>query len=359
MNLKESVSDLVFIIRVPIEGVEFAVNESAKLSKAWAKIATILNSLGNPWMLPRNYRRELVALASTYFSAGSDPPGITFLALMNKYTSLLNQQIDFQTQALVAITVLSIMIGILSFLIILGVPSIVGVLGIALVPVIHYFQVEITKYDYKKPSIAGGAITGTVGYAISYLSHLGIERTVIVTLLGFGVGFAVFYVPQLLRFARDYAGLGSRVLRSFGELLSSPSPESPRPITIIEKELMPLWDYAYSVGVRDFVERIVMVVSAFIDYVKRSIMTGLIYGPFITIGYAFMLFTVYVLASLNAGTALINVPMPITFNISNLSTALVVLAVSTAILTGKAMHSVGLGIVLMPIFLAPLIPLVW
>ncbi len=357
MNLRESVSDLVFIIRVPIEGVEFAVNESAKLSRAWAKIATILNSLGSPWMLPRNYRRELVALASTYFSAGSDP-GITFLALMNKYTSLLNQQIDFQTQALIAVTVLSIMIGILSFLIILGVPFIVGVLGIILVPVIHYFQVEVTKYDYRKPSIVG-IIAGTVGYALGYFLHLGIEKLVITTLLGFGIGFAVLYLPQLLRFARDYAGLGSRVLRSFGELLNSPSPEPLRPMTIIERELMPLWDYAYSVGVREFVERIVMVVSVFIDYVKRSITTGLIYGPFITISYAFMLFTVYILSSLNASVALANVPMPITFNIGNLSTALIVLAISTAVLTGKAIHSIGLGITLIPVFLAPLIPLVW
>ncbi|WP_054857966.1 hypothetical protein [Vulcanisaeta sp. JCM 16159] len=357
MNLRESVSDLVFIIRVPIEGIEFAVNESAKLSRTWAKIATILNSLGNPWMLPRNYRRELVALASTYFSAGSDP-GVTFLALMNKYTSLLNQQVEFQSQALIAVTVLSIMIGVLSFLIILGVPSVVGVLGIALVPVIHYFQVEVIRYDYKGPSFAG-IIAGVISYVAGYFLHLGMDRLVMVTLFGFGIGFAILYLPQLLRFVRDYAGLGSRVLKSFGELLNSPSPEPLRPITIIERELMPLWDYAYSVGVREFVERIVMVVSAFIDYVRRSITTGLIYGPFITIGYVFMLFTTYILSSLNAGAALANVPMPVTFNISSLSTALIVLAVSTAVLTGKAMHSIGLGITLIPVFLAPLIPLVW
>ncbi|ADN51626.1 hypothetical protein [Vulcanisaeta distributa] len=357
MNLREIVSDLVFIIRVPIEGVEFAVNESAKLSRAWNRVATILNSLGNPWMLPRDYRRELVALASTYFSAGSDP-GITFLALMNKYTALLNQQIDFQTQALVAITVLSIMIGVLSFLIILGVPPIVGLVGIVMVPVIHYFQVEITRYDYGKPSIAG-IVAGAIGYALGYLLHAGAEKIALLVLFGFGIGFAVFYIPQFLRFIRDYAGLGSRVLKSFGELLNSPSPEPLRPITIIERELMPLWDYAYSVGVREFVERIVMVVSAFVDYVKRSVTTGLVYGPFITIGYVFTLFTAYILSSLNAGAVIANVQMPITFNVSGISAALIPLAVSTAILTGKAMHSIGLGVVLIPLFLIPLIPLTW
>ncbi len=154
MDVRELVADLVFIVRSPVDGIDNAVGESAKLSGAWRRVATVLRAFNNPWVLPRSHRRELISIASSYFIAGSDP-SITFLALMSKFSNWLNQQLDWQSKALTAVIVIAIMLGVASFMTILGAPPTISLIGIALIPIIHYYQVELVRYDYVKPAIAG------------------------------------------------------------------------------------------------------------------------------------------------------------------------------------------------------------
>ncbi|WP_243676422.1 hypothetical protein [Vulcanisaeta distributa] len=98
--------------------------------------------------------------------------------------------------------------------------------------------------------------------------------------IGSGLGFTTLYIPQFINFIRNYLGLPpQRVLNTFNELLTIPNPQPPRPVTIVERELRPLWDYAYSVGVREFVERVNILVDSMIDFIRRSVTTGFIYGP--------------------------------------------------------------------------------
>ncbi|MGC8542547.1 MAG: hypothetical protein ACP5NQ_01295 [Vulcanisaeta sp.] len=354
MDVRDLVADLVFIVRSPVDGVEPAINESARLSTAWRRIATVFRAFNNALALPRGYRRELVSIASSYFTAGSDP-SITFLALVNKYETLLRRWLDWSREALTAVIVVAIMIGVASFLTILGSPTMISLIGIALVPFIHYYQVELVKYDYVKPTIAG-LIGGSTAYLIGHLMGLIGSRLALLVIMGSSLGFAIAYIPQFIRFVRNYLGMPQRVLNSFGELLTLSNPQQPKPLTIIERELRPLWDYAYGAGDRGFVERVNMVVNSLIDFVRDSVRVGLIYGPFTAVGYVFMLFTAYVLAGIHAiaitGT-------PITLNPQLITQALVPMAVATSVLVGKSMHSIGLGISLMPILLMPLIPLVW
>lgn len=357
MDVREIVADLVFVVRAPVDGIEQALNEVAGLSMAWRKIATVMRVLNSPWILPRSYRRELLSIANTYFSAGSDP-AITFMALLNRYNSVLNQWAEWQGQALTAMIAIAIMLGVLSFLVILGVPPAVPAVGLILVPFIHYFQLEITKYDYVNPSIAA-AITGVIAYAISqYVLGLGIIQSALLVGIAVGVSFAALYMPQFALFIRNYLGMPQRVLESFGELLTVPNPQPPKPITVVERELRPLWDYAYSVGVREFIERVNIVVDSLVTFIRRSVTTGMIYGPFISISYAFMLFVAYILYGINV-SQVTGIPMPITLNPQAITLSLIPFAITTAVLTGKAIHSIGLGISLVPLFLAPLIPLVW
>ncbi|WP_243676423.1 hypothetical protein [Vulcanisaeta distributa] len=71
-----------------------------------------------------------------------------------------------------------------------------------------------------------------------------------------------------------------------------------------------------------------------------------------------MVFTAYILAGIHAVT-MTGINLPIALNPQLINSTLIPLAIATSILTGKSMHSIGLGISLIPIYLTPLIPLIW
>ena len=132
------------------------------------------------------------------------------------------------------------MTGVLAFMTILGAPPIVGLINLLYIPLIHYYQVELTRYDYVKPLISGFVGLG-IGLAVSLLLlRLPALMVATVSIIAFGIGFAVFYMPQFIRFAVDYLGMPNRVSKSFGELLLVSDPKPPVPRTIVEKELIKL-----------------------------------------------------------------------------------------------------------------------
>jgi hypothetical protein len=161
----------------------------------------------------------------------------------------------------------------------------------------------------------------------------------------------------------------NRVSKSFGELLLVSDPKPPVPRTIVEKELIKLWDYAYSRGSRDVVERVNMVVDSFTNFIGQVVRSGFVYGPFIAVSYAMMLALAAMLLALHApalassavsSASGISSAASIISGLANayaLFTMLIALGASTSIVVGKAMHSIGLGISLLPLFLAPIIAL--
>jgi hypothetical protein len=190
-----------------------------------------------------------------------------------------------------------------------------------------------------------------------------------VSIIAFGVGFAALYMPQFIRFAKDYVGMYSRVSKSFGELLLVHDPKPPTPRTLVERELAQLWDYAYSRGSRDVVERVNMVVDSFMNFIRQVVRSGFLYGPFIAVSYAMMLALTAMLLALHApaiASSAVSSATGITSAASIISglantnaifTMLIALGASTSIVVGKAMHSIGLGVSLVPLFLAPVIAL--
>jgi hypothetical protein len=261
------------------------------------------------------------------------------------------------------------MTGVLAFMVILGAPPIVGLINLLYIPLIHYYQVELVKYDYVKPLISGFVGLGVGLTVSSLLLRLPGLMTAAVSIIAFGIGFAALYMPQFVRFAKDYVGMYSRVSKSFGELLLISDPKPPVPRTLVERELAQLWDYAYSRGSRDVVERVNMVVDSFMNFVRQAVRSGFVYGPFIAVSYAMMLALAAMLLALHApayassavssATGITSVASIISglANTSALFTMLIALGASTSIIVGKAMHSIGLGISLLPLFLAPIIAL--
>jgi len=368
-SIKEYVADLIFVIKAPDDGTDLAVSEASKLSRSWFRLSMLLNVVTTPWLLRRGgYRRELLAYAHSFVASGTDPD-IAFMAILNKLNNVLSSRLQWVNASLTAVIVLSIMTGVLAFLTILGAPPIVGLINLAFIPLIHYYQIELVKYDYVKPMISGIASLG-IGLAVSLLLlRLPALTTVVVSIITFGIGFAVLYMPQFIRFARDYLGMYSRVSRAFGELLLVSDPKPPVPRTIVEKELIKLWDYAYSRGSRDVVERVNMVVDSFTNFIGQVVRSGFLYGPFIAVSYALMLALAAMLLALHApalASSAVSSATSITSaasiisgltNVNAIFTMLIALGASTSIIVGKAMHSIGLGVSLIPIFLAPIIAL--
>jgi hypothetical protein len=281
----------------------------------------------------------------------------------------LSNKLQWINASLTAVIVLSIMTGVLAFLTILGAPPIVGLINLAFIPLIHYYQIELAKYDYIKPIIGGSAGLSIGLVASLLLLKLPALMTAAVSIIAFGIGFAVLYMPQFIRFVRDYTGMYGRVSKSFGELLLVSDPKPPTPRTLVERELVQLWDYAYSRGSRDVVERVNMVVDSFMNFIRQVVRGGFVYGPFIAVSYAMMLTLTAMLLALHApalassavsSASGISSAASIISGLANtnaLFTMLIVLGASTSIIVGKAMHSIGLGISLLPLFLAPVIAL--
>jgi hypothetical protein len=368
-SIKEYIADLVFVIRAPEDGTDLAVSEASRLSKAWFKISMLLNVVASPWLLRRGgYRRELLSYAHSFIASGTDPD-VAFMAILNKLNNVLSSRLQWVNASLTAVIVLSIMTGVLAFMVILGAPPIVGLLNLAFIPLIHYYQIELVKYDYIKPMISGIAGLG-IGLVVSLLLlRLPALMTATISIMTFGIGFAALYMPQFIRFAMDYLGMYGRVSKSFGELLLVSDPKPPTPRTLVERELIQLWDYAYSRGSRDVVERVNMVVDSFTNFIRQVVRSGFLYGPFIAVSYAMMLALTAMLLALHAPalassavSSASSMSSAVSFiaglaNAYALLTMLIVLGASTSIIVGKAMHSIGLGVSLLPLFLAPVIAL--
>jgi hypothetical protein len=368
-SIKEYVADLVFVIRAPEDGTDLAVSEASRLSRSWFKLSMLLNVVTTPWLLRRGgYRRELLSYAHSFVASGTDPD-VAFMAILNKLNNVLSSRLQWVNASLTAVIVLSIMTGVLAFMVILGAPPIVGLINLLYIPLIHYYQVELVKYDYVKPIIGGSAGLGIGLVASLLLLKLPGLMTTAVSIIAFGLSFAVLYMPQFLKFAKDYVGMYNRVSKSFGELLLVSDPKPPVPRTIVEKELVQLWDYAYSRGSRDVIERVNMVVDSFTNFIRQVVRSGFVYGPFIAVSYAMMLALTAMLLALHApaiASSAVSSAVGITSaasliaglaNTSALFTMLIALGASTSIIVGKAMHSIGLGVSLIPIFMAPIIAL--
>ncbi|MDT7970970.1 MAG: hypothetical protein RQ842_10395, partial [Vulcanisaeta sp.] len=189
-SIKEYIADLIFVIRASEDGMDLAVGEASRLSRAWFRLSMLLNVVNTPWLLRKGgYRRELLAYAHSFVASGTDPD-VAFMAILNKLNSVLSSRLQWVNASLTAVIVLSIMTGVLAFMVILGAPPIVGLINLAFIPLIHYYQIELAKYDYVKPMISGLAGLGTGLAASLLLLKPPALMTATISIITFGIGFA-------------------------------------------------------------------------------------------------------------------------------------------------------------------------
>lgn len=215
---------------------------------------------------------------------------------------------------------------------------------IALIPIAHLNQVKLWRYDYTKPLLAA-SLSAAVAYAL--------VKNPIYILLAFSLGFSTLYIPQMSRFIRLMVNLDRRVLEPIAELLWSPYPRFITGSSPIEVEFSRLMYIAHSVGAPFFIARVVRVVEVVAHHIKSMARDGVLYGSLIPINFVALVEFINFINSQLPSTPTGTIPI-ITYHPS--SAVILLSTVAVSLLTGKVIHSMGLGIVLMtPLLLALLI----
>jgi len=341
MRFRKFINLILFILLAPIIGS----SEAAKSinDDVFKRIYTEDIQFGI--VRGKGIEYELYKAAKHYENSGVKPE-IEFEYLFTHLSNWLESRRKLLTEILIVIlTCVILLTGIVPLLSCYTPASASIVLPIAtlfLIPIIHEFQIELIKYKYYNAII--------IGLIASIITHL-ITRNVILDLIMFGIGFSIIYIPSFISFIKNYLGLKIRVMESFHELMWSPNPKELKPYTIVEQELKTLFDTVKSLGIPALIARANRLIDTLMTHLIDQQRIQLIYALFIPIGYFCALFVLSIIKP-----SLIYTPTPIYWiNIENIKYALIISGISTAILTGKTIHSIGLGVSLIPIFLIPLL----
>jgi len=363
---------LIYILLAPVLGHEEACHviseEGRKEDKIFLEILRKLKARGI--ISPRTIEEELLTISKNFELSGVDPT-VYFEYLQMKVIEHLSLLKKRYTDILSA--VLTGVIGIFMFSIILSLftGSVILRLLILMIPIVfvlnvHLNQIELVKYNYKVPIIA--SLTSTlIGLMIArYMLHLSIMNvsTIEILIIVFSISFSIFYLPQFIKFIKFLLTINSRIIRPIHELLWDPLKVDIRGSTLIEREVKRLVNLGKSICSPWFISRISRLVDSLVDLVKSSVRNSIMYGIFIPAGFllvvdALSMFTTFSpsitsISSVNAYN-IYNVPIMLSLasicNRYQLEIFKLVGTTITSIVTGKTIHSIGLGICLIPIML--------
>ncbi len=335
MRFKELIDYSIFVLMAPLVGVSGAVK--AINDGEWTRMEELDPAEGGG----HGFRAELYRAAVNYERAGTGADN-SFEFLHNALRNYLDRQRKEAGDALTSTLMTAVGLSIAMILtMLLGGPALLLPLAMAgMLPLIHYFQVEEVRYDYSIP-LAAGAVAGGVALIL--------VRGYAYSLMIASMAFTVAYAPQLRREYLFTGMIRSKIMNSFNELMWSPNPPRPPGDTVIGAEFGRLFDVASSMGAPLFlskVNRVVYDVLSWMDENRRSLV---IYGSMIPIPYVLLCATVRVLmASVTPAAG----PFPVFPSLGSSRGVLAIDGVITSILTGKAVHSIGLGVMLIPLFMA-------
>ena len=281
--------------------------------------------------------RDLVRSARHYEQSGVSYEAY-FEFLFNQLSLRLDDWTRLHGEVDLSILMVAVSIAIVEaisiFLVGIGPASAILItLPIPLILVIHVNQVELFKYDYVKP-----AILALAACALAYM----VSRNYIYCLMAASMGFSTLFIPQFANYLKTMLNLRARVLEPILELMWNPSPRPIRPITVVEREVARIWDVAYSVGAPYFVSRAARVVDLLISHIVQAVRYDFIYGSLALASYLIVAtFLTYLARHLPLTISMF--PL-VGFQIEGWFIALSSLMIS--ILAGKAMNSIGFGVVL-------------
>ncbi len=372
-QLRKLINMLIYILLAPILGHEEAcriiAEEGSKEDKIFINILRKLKARGI--ISPRTIEEELLTISKNFELSGVDST-VYFEYLQMKVTEHLTSLKKRYSDMLSAI--LTGVIGIFMFSIILSLftTSVISRFIALLIPLafilnIHVNQIEIVQYNYKIPTIIATLCTILMFIILHYAFKIDIFSITMfeILVLTFSISFAVLYVPQFLKFVNLILNINNRVIRPIHEMLWDPMKVNIKGDTLIEREIQRLIKLGKSICSPWFISRISRLVDSLIDLIKSSIRSSILYGIFIPVGFFLVINALSIFSTLSPSLNnisllnnmhnLYNIPIMLSFislcNRTQLKIFQLVGAIVTSMVTGKTIHSIGLGISLIPIML--------
>lgn len=331
MRVSDLVNLMLLVLMSPLIGSE----EAVKLIGGYTKLTRA--------------GKLLLTMARHYEQSGISYDAY-FEFLMQRFSNIIEDWGRMSNEINISVLMLTMVLVMIEALVVMlvsinAIEVLTVVMPLLLVPLIHVNQLKMYDYDYLKPTM-----TGTTSSIAVYL----ITHNSLYTITAFSLGFAVLYMPQFLGFVRLIMNLEHRVMEPILELTWNPTPREIIGSSIIEREFSRIRDIAYSIGAPYFIAKAIRVMDSVIFRLKTMFRDNVIYGALIPINYvALVEFAEFINGAL-AKTAIEAAPN-LLFNYHVPPLILLASAVTSAVLTGKVVHSLGLGLSIIFIFTIPLL----
>ncbi|ABW01208.1 hypothetical protein [Caldivirga maquilingensis] len=331
MRIRELVNLTLLVLMSPLVGYEEAIRligDNVELTKGGKALLT----------MARHYEQSGISY-DAYFEFLNQRFS-NMVEDWRRMSSEVNLSVLMLTTALIMLEALMIM------LIGAGLAdSILVIAPLMLIPLIHVNQLKLYDYDYVKPTV--------IGFASALILYLS-TRSLGYTILAFSLGFSILYMPQFLNFIRLITNLERKIMEPILELTWNPNPREITGSSIIEREFSRIRDIAYSIGAPYFVTRAARVVDSLVFQIRVMFRDNVVYGLLIPINYIALIEFLKFINSTISATA-VNASLASPFNYHVPSIILLASALTTSMLTGKVIHSIGLGLSIMCLFLIPLL----
>ena len=331
MRIRELINLTLLVLMSPLVGYEEAIRligDNIELTKAGKALLT----------MARHYEQSGISY-DAYFEFLNQRFS-NMVEDWRRMSSEVNLSVLMLTMALVMLEALMVM------LIGVGLAGSILVLApLLLIPLIHVNQLKLYNYDYVKPTI--------IGFTSALVIYL-ITRSLDYTIIVFSLGFSILYMPQFINFINLIANLERRVMEPILELTWNPNPRDIMGSSIIEREFSRIRDIAYSIGAPYFVTRAARVVDSLVFQIRSMFRDNVVYGVLIPVNYIALIEFLKFINNTISVTA-VNASLASPFNYHVPSIMLLASALTTSVLTGKVIHSVGLGLSIMCLFLIPLL----
>lgn len=351
ISLRRLINMVLFTLLAPIISYEEAAREIALGNKKEDKIflkcvVTNRRIKGPEW--------ELVEAARSYEYSGLEH-GVYFEYLFLKLSMFIENLKKRLSEYHVAVLTMTIGLTLLSLILIVLTGSTVSLLIVCLSCIlvlflIHVLQVRILEYRYSKPMLVGFTTAMSALFLSALVFHINdMSMLCEVSIISFSVPFLVLYLPQFLNFMKLMLNLRSRIMRPFYELLWNPVPIPIRGSTEIEREFSRVFEKGREIGAPWFIARINKVVEILLDLLTTIHRQGLIYAMFVPAGFLTVLFIVkmlYLNMVFSSHMFLTAATIPLFYmpDIGKIRLFLLTYGYVTGLVTGKMIHSIGIGV---------------
>ncbi len=362
LRLRRIVNILIYILIAPLVGHEEACRYIMSYGDKEDRYfyTALLRSKVRNYLSPKSIEEQLISISRNYEISNIDS-STYFEYLFNKvleYFEYLKKRIS---DLYIAVLTGSIGLFLFSLTIVLLIPQpVLKVVSIAMpllfIPLVHLNQLDIYEYRYRIPILVS-SLSAILVLIICLVLHVDTLFTILLTLLIFCITFSLLYIPQFLKFINLILNVNSRILTPMYRLMWNPISATMIRESKFEREIWRLIELGQRIGAPWFISRIARLVDSLVSMVMHIYKTGIIYSIFIPAGY---LVTSYVI------NMIYNTPisaLPYSYYTPSILLSVFTLlrcrimfliymfvgSVVASLLTGKAMHSLGLGVCIIPI----------